>query len=345
MLNQKILHSGLKSQIKNIGILNPSLIYIKNKNICKTMSYKYWNLFYQNFEKILSILPYHKYTCESIFYGDFNTISNSLLYGPKGFPFETLIEYSISKLFSCDFPIQKRYPLWNDTLPYIETNYYFCIDTEHPEFPKDIQSLTDFIKHIVQTKCIYLDRHIIVLKNIDAIANKNTCFIFRVLLERFSQNAFFICTTHQHQLIERPLLSRMQAYRIPLPTTQQIQDILKYINPDFNETVTIRNLAFILFHLDNLPKQLLNYPPLKDTLHQSLTPTEIRQLSYKLFQYKISISELISDCMSYIDDNHQKIKWIEQTSKIELCAKKTDPNKICFFIELILSIFEEYKIK
>lgn len=309
------------------------------------MCYKYWNLFYQNFDKILPILPYHKYTSESIFFGNFNTIPNSLLYGPKGFPFETLVEYAISKLFSCDFPIQKRYPIWNETLPYIETNYYFCIDTEHPEFPKDIQSLTDFIKHIVQTKCIYLDRHIIVLKNIDTIANKNTCFIFRVLLERFSQNAFFICTTHHYQMIEKPLLSRMQAYRIPLPTISQINTIIQLIKPDFNNTITNRNLAFTLFHLDNLPKQVLQYPPLTETLNKSLTPTEIRQLSYKLFQYKITLSELISDCMLFIQEDNQKIKWIEQTSTIELCAKNTDPNKICFFIELILSIFEEYKLK
>ncbi len=309
------------------------------------MSYKYWNLFYENFETILSLLPYHKYASESIFFGDFNSIPNSLLYGPKGFPFETIIEHSISKLFSCDFPIQKRYPVWNESLPYIETNYYFCIDTEHPEFPKDIQTLTDFIKHIVKTKCIYLDRHIIVLKNIDTIANKNTCFIFRVLLERFSQNAFFICTTHQYQMIEKPLISRMQCYRIPLPTIQQINNVLQIVKPGFNQEINIRNLAFILFHLDNLPETVLQYPPLIDTLQNSLTPTEIRLLAYKVFQYKISLSELITDCMFFIKDDIQKIKWIEETSKIELCSKNTDPNKICFYIELILSIFEEYKIR
>jgi len=308
------------------------------------MSYKYWNLFYKNFETILSFLPYHKYTCDSIFFGDLNTIPNSLLYGPKGFPFETLIEYSISKLFSCEFPIQKRYPLWNDTLPYTETNYYFCIDTEHPEFPKDIQSLTEFIKHIVQTKCIYLERHIIIIKNIDTIANKNTCFIFRVLLERFSQNAFFICTTHQLQMIEKPLLSRMQCYRIPLPTIQQIQQILQIIKPDFNQDITTRQFAFLLFHLDNIPK-MLNYLPITETIHKSLTPLEIRVLSYKIFQYKITLSELITDCMSFITDDFQKIKWINQTSEIEMHAKNTDPNKICFYIELVLSIFEDYKIR
>jgi hypothetical protein len=166
-----------------------------------------------------------------------------------------------------------------------------------------------------------------------------------VLLERFSQNAFFICTTHQYQMIEKPLISRMQCYRIPLPTIQQINNVLQIVKPGFNQEINIRNLAFILFHLDNLPETVLQYPPLIDTLQNSLTPTEIRLLAYKVFQYKISLSELITDCMFFIKDDIQKIKWIEETSKIELCSKNTDPNKICFYIELILSIFEEYKIR
>jgi len=309
------------------------------------MSCTYWNKFYNNFESFLPFLPLHKYTIDSLFIGDLNTLPNMLLYGPKGFPLELLIEFSLSKLFSCSFPIQKRFPVWNQSLPYIETNYYFCIDTEHPEFPKDIHSLTNFIKHIVNTKCIYLDRHIIILKNIDIIANKYTCYIFRVLLERFSQNALFINTTHQHQIIEKPLMSRMHSFRIPLPSKSQIYSIIKLLKPNFKEELPdSRNLAYILFHLDALPKSNLNYPPLLDTKHKSLTCTEIRQLSYKIFQYKISIGELIMDCLKIIDDEPMKIKWIVESSAIELQSKNTDIHKISFFIELILSIFEEYKI-
>lgn len=311
------------------------------------MSYiNYWNEFYNNYEKILDILPsLYKYTCNNIFNENINAVQNCILYGQKGFPFETLIEYAISKFYSTKFPIYKRYPLWNNTLPYIETNYYFCIDTEHPEFPKDITSLVEFIKHIVKIKSIYNEKHIIIIKNIDNITNRNTCYIFRILLEKFNNNVLFLCTAHNYQMIERPLKSRSRLFRLPLPTIEQNKQILQLLKPDFNYDVYTRNLSLNIFNIENNIQDItINYPPLLETINKKLKPLEIRKITYQIFQYKISLAEVIMDCMSLIKNDNKKLKWIEESSEIELQSKKTDNNKQFFFIELLLNKFEDYKI-
>jgi hypothetical protein len=308
------------------------------------MSIQYLEHFYTKFDTYLDYLPYHKYVSDSLFFGNFMELPNILLYGSKGFPSEYLIEYSISKLFKCEYPIQKRYPIWNQTLPYIESNYYFCIDSEHPEFPKDVDQLILFIKHIVSSKCIHMDRHIILLKNIDQITNRKTCYMFRVLLERFSQNVLFISTTHYIQLIENPLKSRMQLYRIPLPTYEQIHQIIKQIKPIDKELPKTRNLMVLLFHLDTLEFSTLNYPPIVEINEKKMTQVEIRRISYKLFQYQISVADLIHDCTCFISDKYKSL-WIHETALIEHRHRISDPVKKCYYIELILNIFELYKQK
>lgn len=305
------------------------------------MTFQHWEEFYQNFPTYLEKLPYHKYVCESLLTGDLNYLPNSILYGPKGFPIDILIEYSISNYFKTSFPIQKRFPLWNQSLPYIETNYYFCIDAEHPEFPKEIDELVQFIKSIVQTKCIHLTRHIIILKNMDQIASHRNSFYFRVLLERFSQNVLFINTTHHIQMIEQPLRSRMSSYRIPLPKINEIHTILSMIQPDLNSFPDTRNLCLILFHLPSTDFSILHYPPIVELKKKKMTALEIRQLCYKIFQYQISISEIIQDCLQLLETGDPN-SWVIKTTMIEHRSIISDPVKKYYYMEWILHEFQKF---
>lgn len=305
------------------------------------MTFQHWEQFYQNFPIYLDKLPYHKYVCESLLTGDLNHLPNCLLYGPKGFPIELLIEYRLACYFKTSFPIQKRYPIWNQTLPYTETNYYFCIDTEHPEFPKDIEDLVQFIKGIVQTKCIHLTRHIIVLKNMDQIANRKNSFCFRVLLERFSQNVLFINTTHHVQMIEAPLLSRMTLYRIPLPSKNQLYDILSMIHPNLETLPDTRNLCLLLFHLPSTDFSTLYYPPIVELKKKKMTSIEIRQLCYKIFQYQIAICDVIQDGLQLLDTDDDRREWILETAMIEHRSVISDPVKKYYYMEWILHEFQK----
>lgn len=301
-----------------------------------------WDYFYQNFHLFLPIFPYYQYIIDSLFTTSISNLPNSLLYGPIGFPAEILIEYSISKYVNSTFPIQKRYPLWNQTVPYIETHYYFCIDTDHPEFPKDIHPLTEFIKHIISSKCIHMERHIIIIKNLEKITHPRFGNMFRVLLERFSQNVLFICTTHHLHEIEKPILSRTQHYRIPLPTLSQIKHILKIINPSSTIEPITRNLVQELLFTN---RSNLYYPPILELQKMKYSQTDIRQLACKLFQYQITLGQLIYDCLQFIKNDSKKIQWIQHTSTIEHQSKLSDPLKKVYFFELILNLFELYKNK
>ena len=305
------------------------------------MTIQHWEQFYKNFPNYLEKLPYHRYVCESLLTGDLNNLPNCLLYGPKGFPIDILIEYSISNYFKTSFPIQKRFPIWNNSLPYTETNYYFCIDAEHPEFPKEIDELVRFIKSIVQTKCIHLTRHIIILKNMDQIASHWNSFYFRVLLERFSQNVLFINTTHHIQMIEQPLLSRMTAYRVPLPKINEIRTIVSMIEPNLTSLPNIRNICLTLFHLPSTDFSTLYYPPIIELKKKKMSSLEIRQLCYKIFQYQISIGEIIQDCLQLIESDDYS-DWIINTSMIEHRSIVSDPVKKYYYMEWILHQFQKF---
>uniref|UniRef100_A0A6C0CSF2 Replication factor C C-terminal domain-containing protein n=1 Tax=viral metagenome TaxID=1070528 RepID=A0A6C0CSF2_9ZZZZ len=304
------------------------------------MTFQYLEQFYQQFPFYLEQMPYHRYVCESILTGDLNNLPNCLLYGPKGFPSDILIEYSIACYFNTTFPIQKRYPVWNQLLPYIETNYYFCIDTEHPEFPKEIDDLIQFIKNIVQTKCIHLTRHIIVLKNMDQIANRKNNFCFRVLLERFSQNVLFINTTHHIQMIEAPLLSRMTIHRVPLPKKQELWNIISHLCPNISSLPNTRNLCLSLFHLPNLDFSTFHYPHIAELKKKKMTPLEIRQLCYKIFQYQIPVSEVIEDCLNLLDTEKYQHQWILESVSIEHRSIQSDPVKKYYYMEWVLHLFQ-----
>lgn len=304
----------------------------------------YWEYFYQHFDLFLPIFPYYRYIVESLFTTSLSNLPNSLLYGPVGFPAEILIEYSLSKYVNSTFPIQKRYPIWNQTVPYIETHYYFCIDTDHPEFPKEIHPLTEFIKHIISSKCIHMERHIIIIKNIEKITHPRFGNMFRVLLERFSQNVLFICTTHHVHEIEKPILSRSQVYRIPLPTLIQIKDVIQKINPSCTIDPISRNLVQELLFLEHPNRSNYHYPPILELEKMKCSQTDIRQLACKLFQYQITLGQLIYDCLRLLKNDSKKIQWIQHTSAIEHQSKQSDPLKKVYFFELILNLFELYRI-
>lgn len=303
----------------------------------------HWDYFYHHLQTFLPIFPYYQYIIDSLFTSSLSTLPNMLLYGPTGFPAEILIEYALSIYVSSNFPIQKRYPFWNHTLPYIETHYYFCLDTDHPEFPKDIHVLTDFIKHIISSKCIHMERHIIILKNIEKITHTRQGNMFRVLLERFTQNVLFLCTTHRIHEIEKPILSRTQLYRIPLPTLTQIKEVIYCINPKCTIEPLSRNLVQELLFLEHPQRSNFHYPPILGLQKMKCSQTDIRHLASKLFQYQITLGQLIHDCLRLIKTDSKKIQWIQHTSTIEHQSKLSDPLKRVFYFELVLNLFELYK--
>jgi len=303
-------------------------------------SFKIWNVFYNSFEEYIELLPSYKLFHLQMLNVDIETSSNILTYGVKGFPHILLIEFSLSKIFKTTFPITKRSQTWND-ISYIETDYYFEVDFAHPDFPKDIDIIVQFLLAIIKNKCIYIARHIFILKNIDVIHNNNPQ-AFRVILERFSTNAFFIGTTNKLNMIERPILSRMILFRIPIPTEEEQKIILHKLTNKKTVRYIDRNLVKNIFFNENTTKNIttLIYPPIKEFLEcQQHDKENIRKFAYKLYQHCIPIEDIVKDLLHFIHDDIAKVDFINKSAEIECMSAKTDPTKVCFFIEAILHLY------
>lgn len=299
-----------------------------------------WQKFYNNFEDYLQFLPIHKSICEQMIHNKIESSPNILTYGPTGFSHLILIEYSISKIVHCEYPIAKRHHTW-DKMPYVETDYYFELDMAHPEFPKKIESLIQFLLGIIHNRCIYLPRHIFILKNIDVI-HRNNPQAFRVILERFSDNVMFIATTNKINMIEPPIISRMLRFRIPIPTEEEQKVLLHVLTGKsvirYSDRNFIKNLFFneepVLKQVKSIPNLL--YPPLKEFVDtKNHTKEDLRRFAYKLYQHSISIPDIVKDLMKFVPENLIE-DFISKVTEIELMACKGDESKMCFFIEYIL---------
>lgn len=302
-----------------------------------------WDKFYMCFEHYLPLLPQHNVICNQLINNQIDSSPNILTYGATGFPHMLLIEYAISKIVKCPYPITKRTHLW-ECMPYIETDYYFELDMSHPEFPRKIESLVEFLLSIINNRCIYLPRHIFILKNIDVI-HRNNPQAFRVILERFSDNVMFIATTHKINFIESPIISRMLTFRVPVPTEEEQKAVLHMLTGNNTIRYTGRNLIKnIFFNEDAVMKQTrtiptLMYPPLKEFIDATPYDKEgIRKFAYKLYQHSITIPDIVRDLMKFVKDEHIE-NFVTASAAIELMACHADESKVCFFLEYILYIY------
>jgi DNA polymerase III delta prime subunit len=304
---------------------------------------KLWNLFYMHFLEYLKDLPFYNYIIDHVSHLDIQTSPNLLFYGPKGFPHSLLIEAAICKKFNLKFPIQKRFPKWKDLFSYTETDYYFELDCFHPEFTTDLTVLMDFLLNISKHKCIHIERHIIIIKNIEFFHNNNSQSL-RVLFERFYNNVLFICTSNHINKIEPPIQSRMQLIRVPLPKESEQKNLLEKLTKSKKYIYIDRNFVRNIFFTEHKLQETLNYLPIKEFIKQKQSKEDIRKLSLKLFQQSISIKYIILDLLTFIPDS-KKVDFLSEACKIEHQSTYLDPSKISFYIELILHLFFDRFIK
>ena len=251
--------------------------------------------------------------------------NNLLLYCAYGFPIDLIIDTILIEKFKKN-NFYRTAHVWDKSIYYYENQDFIEIDLMNPENIKNIDKLTKFLLHIVNTKNISLDKHLIILKHIDLLYRHY--YEFRILLERFSNNITFISTTHHISKIETPIRSRYSLFRIPLFTFAEINDIyINYLDMSVNEYLAsneTRDIVKCIFITDNesLPnKELItktfvnyNYPPFVDFIKtfNAKKIDDIRNLSYKCCQYNISISKIIHDFIKLVDEEGEyllKIKY------------------------------------
>lgn len=221
----------------------------------------------------------------------------------------------------------------------------------NPENIKNIEKITPFLLHIIGSKNVKMKKHVIVIKHIDLLSS--LFCEFRIILEKFSHNVIFICTTHYITKIEAPVKSRFSRFRIPLFTFTEIQTIFTdYLHISMNDYLfetKPRNIIKALFlseierhptSTELLTKEFveLNFPPFVDFIKgynkNKNNLDDIRGLSYKCCQFNISILQIIQDFICLVDFESYYVNIRDSNDKNKL---KCDIIKIGVEIDYILS--------
>jgi len=300
-----------------------------------------WNKFEDNFEKIIIENNEYNILLNRILLSQ----NNTLLFSPIGFPIDLLVDLIIKKKFNLQNKIYRTEHIWDKYIIYNENTKFLELDIMNPENSKNIEKITTFLLHIIKHKNIGLEKHYIIIKNIDLLSR--IFYDFRILLERFSNNITFLCTSHYISKIESPIKSRFNSFRIPLFTFDEINYIFtNYLNISINDDLAItkpRNIIKTLFIADLECKPgandiltddfiKYNYPPFVDFIKSfnknKNNMEDIRYLSNKCCQYNLTILNIIEDFINLVDygDYYLKLKYsklpIKKLEEIKRNEKK-----------------------
>jgi hypothetical protein len=244
--------------------------------------------------------------------------NNKLLYTPIGFPIDSFLNTLLIHFFNIKQHFNNTEHIWEKCITYNENQYYIDIDLMNPENIKNIEKITSFLLHIISSKNVKMKKHYIVIKHIDLLSS--LFCDFRIILEKYSHNVVFICTTHYITRLEPPIKSRFSTFKIPLFTFEEIQNIFSnYLNISMNDYLfetKPRNIVKALFiseierhpsSSEVLTKEFVeyNFPPfvdfIKDYNKNKNNLDDIRMLSYKCCQYNISILQITQDFIRLVD--------------------------------------------
>jgi hypothetical protein len=273
-----------------------------------------WDKLEEVFPNIINNNKKYKIILENILLSS----NNKLLYTPIGFPIDIYLNTLLKRIFNITYTFNKTEHIWEKNITYIENQYYIEIDIMNPENLKNIEKITSFLLHIISSKNVKMKKHYIVIKHIDLLST--LFYDFRIILEKYSHNVVFICTTHFITKLEMPIKSRFSTFRIPLFTFDEIQDIFSnYLNISMNDyllEIKTRNIIKALFiseierhpsSADILTKDFVefNFPPFVDFIKNynknKNNLYDIRSISYKCCQFNVSILQIIQDFIRLVD--------------------------------------------
>jgi hypothetical protein len=303
-----------------------------------------WNKFENNFNNIIrDIKEYEDIYNFAVMY-EYNII---LYMGMMGYPIDLFIDEIIRKKFNIKGHIYKKENLWNKSIIYNENQYFFEIDLGNPYMPKKLNLLIDMILYIIKTRPIIIGcKHLIVIKQIDKLMDEYA-FALRIVLERYYNNCYFICTTTRLSKIESPIKSRFSLIRVRLFKTDEIKMIFnKYLDRELNHNLVKNGCRDIIFSIFIGQTEIyepllvdenfcnLNYPPLKDFIKTNYNLTDIRQLSYKYCQYNLTIKDIIMDFLHINKKDYKEI--LKNGVEVEHLLSRTNKGREPIYIEALL---------
>ena len=157
---------------------------------------------------IFNMLPCHRKIAEYIDpQRNISDFPNVLLYGHRSFPLQIVLYHA----FHPSGTFKRVQCVYNKDIVYHTTPYFIEIDFENPSLPRDLDGIPAFLKTIITQNAISGQRNVIILRNVDAIEQKPFCNI----LEDFSKNVWFLCTTHRLNNVSDAIRSRVIHLRVP----------------------------------------------------------------------------------------------------------------------------------
>jgi len=310
-----------------------------------------WNSVKNNFEVCIPHLPYYEQILETLAKLNFSENPNILFYGCHGIPFDFIWELMLRRKFGS---FKKSKYVWNKDITYYETPYFFELDLLYPHQPKDMERFSEFIKEIISHPCIHEDRHIIVLKSIEQLSNKTKSTALRVLLERYSKNVFFICTTAHIGAIEPPLQSRFLLIRCPVFSPDEMEVCFKVLGRKYHPLLkAAQNYDFYysLFiswleehHPDDVTESFCSYKLpyfhefLLTTVKEKPSMEDIRKITQKLSIYNASFLNVCQDLLLFYKDtdNLRKEYIVTESTKIDHQCSTTEEYRKPLYIEYFL---------
>jgi len=273
---------------------------------------------------------------------------NILLYSTNGFPIDLFINELIKKKFNI-CTIIKNENTWERNINYYENKHFFEIDLMNPNFSKNYELLTNFIAYLIKSRNIYNKKHLIIIKHINLL--KEQFSVLKILLEKYSSNVYFICTTYKISSIESAIKSRFTCFRIPLFKTNEINIIFNnYLNKNLNKYLikyNCRNLIFSLFisEIENKEPHLvteefcnLKFPPMYNFIKtfnkKKYNLEDIRKISYNCFQYNITICDILQYYTYITKKTNSYI--IEKAADLEHNLNLTNKGREPIYIEAFL---------
>lgn len=305
-----------------------------------------WTVFSKKFKDILNEDDYYSSLLKFLSSYD----NNILLYGSHGFPIELFIDEVIKAKFNIS-DIYKKETLWNKDFVYFYSQYFIEIDMMNPSILKNSSAVPNFITSIIKSRHVNNSKHLFVIKNIENMSS-NDFSNFRIIFEKYSKNVYFICTTHKITKIDTPVQSRFNLFRMPTFQHNTIVGIFdRHLGHSLNNhlrEIKTRNIISCIFisqveieEPSLVSKEFcnLNYPPISDFVKdfdkKKFDVEAIRQFSYKCFQYKIEIPEILKDLLQILPVR-KKLKAITYASCIDHSLHTTNKAREPLYIECFL---------
>ena len=303
-----------------------------------------WGKFAQSFDTYSAAKPYTQ-ILKKIGRENLLDCPNLLLYSCHGFPLDLVWTSLVQRIFQIKLNSTEK--TYDKEVIYGESPHHFLIDMAIPHQSASVAKLTGFIKDIIMHRCIDQGcRHVMVISSFEKLlsSDSDSSRAFRVLLEKYSSNVFFICTTTTISSIEKPLQSRFLGVRVPAFTNDEINNILIDIGlpqlMNIERHACNRNIAFCMYmsyllktghEVDNI-----RYPMIREVLANSVPSLDsIRNLAAQLHGYNASIADIANDLTIIWYGREAEILNI--AASIDHINAQTDGNRKSLYIEHLLT--------